>query len=179
MHVNFLINSTAPLRIHRPHEQFGFRAGHSTTLLVAKVTQDAITNFNAGKSTFLLTLDICRAFDSVWLNGLTHKLIYFHHLPPFAVTLLHSYLMNRTSQVRVDGTLSTTFRYHAGVSQGAVLSSILFNLYLADFPTDSESKIALFANVAMVYAQHSAHRQQKILYKTMSMLFFHFVTNGK
>jgi hypothetical protein len=144
------------LELRIPDEQFGFREGHSTTLLIAKVAQDAITNFNAGKSTFLLTLDISRAFDSVWLNGLTHKLIYHHHLPPFAVTLLHSYLMHRTSQVRVEGTLSTTFRYHAGVPQGAVLSPILFNLYLADFPTEPNSKIALFADDALIYAHASS-----------------------
>ena len=85
-----------------PEEQFGFKRGHSTTLLVAKVAQDAINIFNRKESTVLLALDFSKAFDSVWLDGLGYKLSHFHQLPPYVVLLLHSYLMGRSFQVRVE-----------------------------------------------------------------------------
>ena len=76
-----------------PDEQFGFRSGHNTTLCVARVLQDTLTNFNLGNSTLALALDFTKAFDTVWLDGLTYKLIRKHNLPPFVVALLHSYCL--------------------------------------------------------------------------------------
>ena len=119
---------------------------------MARVLQDTITNFNLGNCTLALALDFSKAFDKVWLNGLTYKILSKHHLPPFAATLLHSYLMHRTSRVRVDGSRSKEVAYHAGVPQGSVLSPTLFNLYISDFPQTPTTKLALFADDSMVYA---------------------------
>ena len=60
--------------------------------------------------------------------------------------------MGRSFQVRVEGSLSDKRLTHAGVPQGSVLSPILYNLYTADFPKNPQTKLALFADDALVYA---------------------------
>ena len=148
--------NTLGLQDKIPAEQFGFRPGHSTTLLAAKIVQDAVDKFNVGQTTFLAALDIERAFDSVWHNGLTYKLIYHHELPPYIITLIHSYIARRSFQVKIEGSLSLPHKLRAGVPQGTVLSPILYNLFIADIPKFPNTKIALFADDALLYA-HSFH----------------------
>ena len=71
------------------------------------------------------------------------------------VALLHSYTFQRSSQVKVHGTLSKTYQYYAGVPQGSVLFPILFNLYIADFPQRTDTKVAFDADDALVYSHET------------------------
>src|SRR5271156_64891 len=52
-----------------------------------------------------ISLDVEKAFDSVWHDGLWHKLSQLQ-LPVKLVRLVSSFLANRTIQVRVNQTLS-------------------------------------------------------------------------
>lgn len=135
-----------------PEEQFGFRGEHSTTLLAAKVVQDTLDKMNLKQSTVLLALDIKRAFDNVWFNGLLYKLATLHNFPLYMVTLLHTYMVGRTFKVKVEGTLSLPQKIHAGVPQGTVLSPVLFNLYTTDIPKYPSTKLAMFADDVLIYA---------------------------
>jgi hypothetical protein len=53
--------------------QFGFRARHSTTLQYMRLTDRVTLNFN-NMSTAAVLLDIEKAFDTRWHNGLLYKL---------------------------------------------------------------------------------------------------------
>lgn len=57
-----------------PNEQFGFKTFHSTTHQVARIVTDIKTNFNKGQNTVLMLLDMQKAFDKVWIDGLVYKL---------------------------------------------------------------------------------------------------------
>ena len=56
-------------------QQFGFRSGHSTVQQILRITEFASFNFNRNRSTGLALLDLEKAFDSVWHDGLIFKLI--------------------------------------------------------------------------------------------------------
>jgi hypothetical protein len=50
-------------------EQFGFRPGHYT-IQVTRIVADIITNYNKQKVTSMTLLDIQKAFNRVWIQGL-------------------------------------------------------------------------------------------------------------
>jgi hypothetical protein len=74
-------------------------------------------------------LDVQKAFDRVWVQGLTYKLIQ-KELPVNFIKLIHSYLNNRTLQVKVESTLSDQKPIKAGVpTRLNSWPKIILNLY--------------------------------------------------
>lgn len=58
-----------------PKYQFGFKKEHSTTHQIKRLTNHIIRNKKYKMSTGAILLDIEKAFDSVWHDGLIYKLI--------------------------------------------------------------------------------------------------------
>lgn len=139
-------------------EQFGFRESHSTTLQLATITDQITKNFNYNKITAMLNLDIEKAFDTVWHEGLIYKLIKIN-FPPHLIKIIHSYLTNRTFQVRVEKTLSTKLALRAGVPQGGLLSPSLFNYFINDIPKTNSTKLKIFADDTAIVAESSNSNQ--------------------
>lgn len=114
-----------------PHEQFGFKVGHSTNHQLCRITQAIKNGFANGKSTGMVMLDVEKAYDSVWQDGVIYKLTKAN-FPQYLVKLLTSYLANRTFQVTVNGSRSAIHRIPFGLPQGSVLSPTLYNIFTAD-----------------------------------------------
>ena len=55
-------------------EQFGFRPRHSTSLQLARLVERITRNFGEKRLTGALFLDVAKAFDTVWIDGLLYKL---------------------------------------------------------------------------------------------------------
>lgn len=136
-----------------PDEQFGFRPGHDTNLLAAKIVNDIFDAYNLKMNTTLLLLDMEKAFDSVWHAGLLYKLAVLHNIPLYFVSLLNSYLSKRTFQVNIENSFSGYRNLKSGVPQGTVLSPLLYTLYIADFPKFPLTNIALYADDTAVYSK--------------------------
>ena len=86
-----------------------------------------------------VSLDVEKAFDSVWYDGLRRKLSDLG-LPHKLIRLLSSFLSDRTIRVRVGQTLSQSVRLLAGTPQGSVLSPLLYIVYVNDLPVDPRNK---------------------------------------
>lgn len=133
-----------------PDVQFGFRRGHATVHQLARVVGDLKKAQNEKESTGLITIDIEKAFDSVWHAGLLHKLLTMN----FPITLckfISSFLKDRKFLVYLAGVTSNTHSIVAGLPQGSCLSPVLYNIFTADLPISNTVNIALFADDTALY----------------------------
>ena len=134
-----------------PAFQFGFKPKHSTVQQVARIVTHITTQFNKQKVTVMALLDVEKAFDKVWLEGITYKLIRAN-FPPILVKLVFSYLVNRNFRVKINNKFSAPRPILAGVPQGSCLGPFLFILYLYDFPTFPKTETALYADDTALYS---------------------------
>ena len=115
--------------------QRAFRQGLEGGEHLYRLTEEIAATKKKGFKTAVASLDVEKAFDSVWHNGLRHKLAAAKlQLPTKLVRLLSSYLDGRTIQVKVGQTLSRPITVLAGTPQGSVLSPTLFNVFVNDIP---------------------------------------------
>ena len=90
-------------------------------------------------------LDISKAFDKVWHDGLLFKLQRYGISGPL-LTLLRNYLCGRLQRVTLNGAASSWKPVLAGVPQGSILGPLLFLVYVNDLVLDLRSDGRLFAD---------------------------------
>ena len=73
-------------------------------------------SFNRGERVIAAFLDVEKAFDSVWHNGLRYK-IHQLDLPTKLCRWLSDFLVGRVIQVKIEGFLSPNVYPKAGVPQ--------------------------------------------------------------
>lgn len=134
-------------------QQMGFRAKHSTSMQLLRVTDAIRDGFARKQLTGIVCLDIAKAFDRVWHAGLIDKLLKLG-IAEDLVTLLADYLRGRRFFVAMGDARSSDRAISAGVPQGSLLSPLLYNLYTNDMPTELPgTQIALYADDAAVFCQ--------------------------
>ena len=113
--------------------QYGFRSSQSTADLLTVISDRIARAFNRSGTTQAVALDISKAFDRIWHAGLLHKLKSYG-ISGQIFGLISSFLSNRRLQVVLDGKSSQEYPVNAGVSQGSILGSKIFLLYINDLP---------------------------------------------
>ena len=76
-------------------EEFGFRPRHSTSLQLARLVEQITRNFGERRLTGPVFLDVAKAFDTVWIEGLLYMLTILN-FPSYFVHIISSYLRGRT-----------------------------------------------------------------------------------
>jgi Reverse transcriptase (RNA-dependent DNA polymerase)/Endonuclease-reverse transcriptase len=146
-------------------QQFGFRNEHSTVQQILRITEKTAMNFNQNRSTGLVLLDIEKAFDSVWHDGLVHKLAKLNY-PLHLTKLIISFLNERKAFVSVGKESSAQFSIPAGVPQGSLLSPHLFNIFINDIPIPPFCHLAIYADDTALYCE-VPWKNLKLLCKTL------------
>ena len=111
--------------------QAGYQKGKSSQELLFRLTQDIYNGFKERKCTIGVFLDVQKAFDAVWTNGLKLKIMKIG-LPAQLQNILFSFLKDRYLQVNVNDARSNMVNLKAGTPQGSCLSPILYIIYVND-----------------------------------------------
>ena len=83
---------------------------------------------------------------------------------------IFDFLLNRTQQVAVRGTLSDIVSVLSGVPQGTALGPLLFLIFINDMPSLVKSTIALFADDAYLLKSISSQHDVDILQGDLNIL---------
>jgi hypothetical protein len=134
-----------------PDFQFGFRPLHSTCHQIVRIMSHVKNGFRNKVSTGMLLLDIEKAFDTVWHDGLIYKMCA-KNFPLFLVKLTQSFLTDRTFSVHYHGLESAVHQIPVGLPQGSTLSSTPhYGVFTCDPPELSNCDLAVFADDTAIY----------------------------
>ena len=90
-------------------------------------------------------MDISKAFDTVWHEGLLFKLKRIG-IEGDMIGIIESFLSDRKQRVTIDGKFSEWVDVQAGVPQGSLLGPLLFLVFINDLVEVVESDIRIFAD---------------------------------
>jgi hypothetical protein len=113
--------------------QSGFRPGDSTTnqlLFIVDEIQQAFEDRNSLEVRAVF-LDISKAFDKVWHDGLIFKLKQ-NGISGSLLKLFEKYLHNKKQRVVLSGSFSDYSDIKSGVPQGSVFWPLLFLIFIND-----------------------------------------------
>ena len=131
--------------------QFGFRAGCSTTHSLVSIIESINNTIEQKKFGCGVFIDLKKAFDTVNHNILLQKLEHYG-IRQNTLLWFESYLCNRKQYVSLNGSDSELKDITCGVPQGSVLGPILFLLYINDLPNISKKlNFFLFADDTNIY----------------------------
>lgn len=115
--------------------------------------------------TTIVALDLKAAFDTIWHDGLLHKMTLLD-FPIFLTKIIQQMLCSRTFAVRVDNAISEISDMDAGVPQGSVIGPTLFNIFTHDIPLNGKIELTQFADDTTIHVVHKdPARSQSILNK--------------
>lgn len=133
-----------------PENQFGFQYKHSTINAINKLTSDIMWNFNKNQCTGACLIDLEKAFDTVWIEGLLFKLIK-KKFPENLIAMISEIITNKKFLVTDGINISKLkFKVKNGLQQGMVNSPILYNIYSSDLLASLSNTIA-YADDLIVY----------------------------
>ena len=97
-------------------------------------------------------LDISKAFDRVWHDGLLFKLKQ-NGVSGNLFQLIKSFLSVRFQRVLLNGQTSDWQTIQAGVPQGSILGPLLFLICINDLTNNLNSNVKLFADDTSLFSE--------------------------
>ena len=127
--------------------QSGFRPGDSTVNQLISMTHTIFEAFDCNPPLDVRSvyLDISKAFDRVWHDGLTFKLKRCG-VSGNLLALIKSFLKDRRQRTVLNEQSSSWGDISAGVPQGSILGPLFFLVYINDLTEDLKCNVKLFAD---------------------------------
>ena len=124
----------------------------NTTLdLLLLLTQSWTNALASGKEVRSVALDISKAFDKVWHDGLLFKLAELG-IAGSLLDWLRSYLSDRKQRVIINTDYSDLQPIKAGVPQGNVLGPLLFLVFINNLFSQASNHLDIFANDSTLWS---------------------------
>ena len=115
-------------------------------------------------------LDISKAFDKVWHEGILFKL-KTNGINGKVLTLLANNLHERYQRVVLNGQTSSWKLVNSGVPQGSVLGPLFFLTYINELPDNLESNCKIFADyTSLFYKVFDKHVSRATLNKDLELI---------
>jgi len=131
-------------------KQSGYRKNDSTVKQLLSITHEIYKAFDDSHELRAVFLDISRAFDRVWHEGIIFKLKTIG-IEGEMINILENFLSDRMQRVAMNGSTSHWAEIEAGVPQGSILGPILFLVYINDIIESVESDIRIFADDTFIF----------------------------
>ena len=154
--------------------QFGFKSNHSTVDAIFILNSFIEKHLNSKKRLYCAFIDLKRAFDTVYRNGLWYKLIK-SGVDGKVLCLIRSMYKEVKSCVRHLNTLSELFDCNIGLMQGEICSPLLFALFISDIENSLQENmdagitldqlslyLVLFADDAVIFSDTPQGLQQSL-----------------
>ena len=125
--------------------QSGFKPNDSCIHQLIDIIHTIFSAFDANPSLEVrgVFLDLSKAFDRVWHDGLLYK-IKSNGIEGNLFKLIKSFLNNRCQRAVLSGQSSVWKSVTAGFPQGSVLGSLFFPICIIDLPLSLTTNVKLF-----------------------------------
>ena len=151
--------------------QSGFRPGDSAINKLLSITHKIYSAFEEipSKETRAVFLDLSKAFDRVWHEGLLYKL-KCSGVSGDLLILIRNLLTDRQQRVLLNGKCSRWATVSAGVPQGSVLGPLFFLVYINDIVDNVCCDIKLFADDTSLFSVVRNDRSTEELNSDLELL---------
>ena len=109
--------------------QSGFKLGDSCINQLLSIIHEIYESFDVELEARSVFLDISKAFDKVWHDGIIYKLTQ-NGISGNLIKILQDFLMERKQGVVINGRVFTWENINAGVPQGSIFGPFLFLIIL-------------------------------------------------
>ena len=134
--------------------QSGFLPGDSCLYQLLAIAYDIFSSFDCNKTleTGSVFLDISKAFDRVWNDGL---LLKFKKIGVSGnlFQLIKSFLSGRFQRVLLNEQKWDWETIQAGVLQGLILEPLFFLIYMNDLTDNLDNNVKLFADETSLFSE--------------------------
>ena len=133
--------------------QSGFCSSDLCQSQLLSIDHDIYTSFDQSPTLEVRAnfLDISKAFDKVWHEGLIFKIEHIG-ISGNLLSLLKRFLNNRFQRVLLNGQCSNWSSVLDGVPQGSILGPLLFLIYINDRPEGLQSSVKHFADDTSLFS---------------------------
>ena len=131
--------------------QSGFKPGDSCINQLLSITHEIYSSFDEGLEVRSVFLDISKALDKVWHDGIIFKLTQ-NGISENLLNLLRDFLNERKERAVLNGQFSTWKNVGAEVPQGSILGPLLFLIYINHLTEGLSSNAKLFAEDTSLFS---------------------------